>query len=195
MIAYLKGKILEKKSNYIVLLVNNVGYEIFISFQTFQDINNENQDDELYIQTIHKEDNFTLYGFKTLEEKELFKILLSISGIGPKMALSILSKIDIDTFKKAVSEQNIDLLTGVGGIGKKRAEKLLFELKEKFKKIYGLDITSTSGKVENKIQQEALLALEGLGYSKTEAVSRINKIPFNKDMSLEDLIKKALSAS
>ncbi len=115
------------------MMLKNIGYEIFISFQTFQKLNEAGKEEELFIYTIHKEDTFNLYGFKTEEEKELFKVLISISGIGPKMGLTILSKIDTATFKKAVYQQNIDLLTSIGGIGKQRAEKLLFELKEKIK--------------------------------------------------------------
>lgn len=191
MIAFLKGIIYEKKLNNIILNVNNVGYEIHISFQTYQQIKDKGEVDNFLIHTIHKDDTFQLYGFKTEQEQELFRILLSISGIGPKMALSILSKVDIETFKKAVSQQNLDLLTGVGGIGKKRAEKLLFELKEKFKKLYGLE--STQEVPQNRIQQDAILGLEGLGYSKTEAMQKINQIPYNDDMTLEELIKRALA--
>ena len=192
MIGYIKGTILNKKPNCLVLMVNNIGYEIFISFQTFQKLNEVGKEEELFIYTIHKEDTFNLYGFKTEEEKELFKVLISISGIGPKMGLTILSKIDTATFKKAVSQQNIDLLTSIGGIGKKRAEKLLFELKEKFKNLYGME--TAAGTPIDPIQQDALLALEGLGYSKTEAANIISKIPFDEKMTLEELIKKALSS-
>lgn len=192
MIAYLKGEILQKKPNYLILVNNNIGYEIFISLQTFQKLKNDNEEEELFIYTIHKEDSFQLYGFKTEEEKKLFKILLSITGIGPKMALMILSKIDVETFKKAVSEQNIDLLTSIGGIGKKRAEKLLFELKKKFKDQYGMEISE--GAPVSGIQEDAVLALVNLGYSKSEAVNIIRKIPLSKDTTLEELIKKAFSS-
>ena len=188
MIGYLKGIIQNRKPNCLILLVNNIGYEIYISFQTFQKLNEEGKEEELFIQTIHKEDTFNLYGFKTEDEKELFKVLISISGIGPKMGLAILSKIDSKIFKKAVSEQNIDLLTSIGGIGKKRAEKLLFELKEKFQGLYGMGAgAGTSG-----VRQDAVLALEGLGYPKAEANNIINRIPFDDKMTLEELIKKAL---
>lgn len=192
MIGYLKGKILKKKPNELLLVVNNIGYEVHVSLQTFQKLKNPGEGEELFIYTIHKEDTYNLYGFKTEDEKELFKVLISISGIGPKMGLTILSKIDTETFKKAVSEQNIALLTSVGGIGKKRAEKLLFELKEKFKGLYGTEISPEG--IISDIQQDAVLALEGLGYSKTEAVNIIKKIPFDDKMTLEDLIKKALSS-
>lgn len=193
MIAYLKGKIKIKNPNLLILDVNNVGYEIHISFQTFQKLKDTGAEEEILIHTIHKEDIFQLYGFKTEEEKELFKILLSISGIGPKMALGIMSKVDNETFKQAVSQQDINLLTSVGGIGKKRAEKLLFELKEKFGKLYGMESVPFTG-LRHKIQEEAIMALEGLGYSKSEALNRINNISFNEEMTLEELIKKALGS-
>ncbi len=193
MIAYLKGNIKIKNPNFLVLDVNNVGYEIHISFQTFQKLKDTGAEEEILIHTIHKEDMYNLYGFKTEEEKEVFKILLSVSGIGPKMALGIMSKVDNETFKQAVSQQNIDLLTSVGGIGKKRAEKLVFELKEKFGKLYGMESVPFTG-VRHKVQEEAIMALEGLGYSKTEALNRINNISFNEDMPLEELIKKALGS-
>ncbi|MBU1077774.1 MAG: Holliday junction branch migration protein RuvA [Spirochaetes bacterium] len=194
MIAWLKGKIITKKPNVLVLDVHDVGYRINISFKTFQMLKDEGETEEILIYTLHKEDLLELIGFKTKEEKELFKVLLSISGIGPKMALGILSKVDMKTFQKAVSSQDISLLTGVGGIGKKRAEKLLFELKEKFKKLYGIE-SVPFGTHFHKVQEEAVMALEGLGYSKTEAFQRIKSIAFDENISLEDLIKKALSGN
>ncbi len=188
MIGYLEGKIIKKDTNKILLLTNGIGFEIIISLKTFAGLKEEGDTDNLFIYTLHKDDVFQLYGFKTLDEKEFFLLLISLSGIGPKMAISILSRIDVKSLKEAVIRQDINYLTSLGGIGKKRAEKLLFELKNKIKDI---DITSTSP-VSN-IKQDAILALESLGYSKAEAYDIVKNINISEDMKVEEVIKKALA--
>jgi len=192
MIGFLKGKIFSKKPSKIILLVNNIGYEINISLQTFQKLKEVNEEEELFIYTIHKEDSYTLYGFKTEEEKELFKILISISGIGPKMGLLILSKIDTKKFKQAVVEQDVEILTSIGGIGKKRAEKLLFELKEKFKDFVSEGIPKSGGGMFTQNQEDAVLGLISLGYTRNEAMNLVKQISDGEKLSVEELIRRAL---
>jgi len=192
-IGYIKGTILSRKPDCVVLTTGGIGYEISVSFRTFQELKEEGKEEELLIHTVHKDDTLMLFGFKTKEERDLFRVLIVLSGFGPKTALAILSRIDTETFKKAVATQDITLLTSIGGIGKKRAEKLLFGLKEMFKDLYGPE-QAGKGFLTGPLQQGAVKALEGLGYSKTEAADIIRKIPADKEMTLEDLIKKALSA-
>ncbi|MDD5067578.1 MAG: Holliday junction branch migration protein RuvA [bacterium] len=187
MIAYLSGKIFKKEPNRIILLVNNVGYEVLISLNTFKKTNRPDEDQALFIHTVHKEDAFQLYGFHDEQEKEFFRILISLSGIGPKMALALLSHLEIETLKKAVARQDIGLLTKVGGIGRKRAEKLIFELKEKLDTVY----TDTG---ERDLRKDVIQALENLGYSITEASEMVRRVEFDNTMPVEELIRKVLSA-
>ncbi len=192
MIAYLEGKIFKKIPGYTVILANGVGYEVFIPLSTYENLKKEGETDSLFVYTFHKDDSFNLYGFKTEDERELFKILLTAPGVGPKLALSILSNIDVNTFKLAVANQDPKILTSIGGIGKKRAEKLIFELKEKFKSFYGPDYGGTIKTEFSEIQKDAIIALETLGYSRKEALETVIKIPIKEDTTVELLIKEAL---
>ncbi len=185
MIGYLIGTLFQKETNKIILLVHGVGYEIYISLSTLHQLKEIGAEQALFIYTIHKEDTFHLYGFSTEKEKDIFKLLISITGIGPKMALSILSHVEIEILKKAVIEQDTSLLTQVGGIGKKRAEKLIFELKERFDSFI-ID------NQEGQLRKDIIQALENLGYSYNEAANKVNKIKLDTNLTLEDLLKKAL---
>ncbi len=190
MIGYLEGKLISKKPDKILLLVNGIGFEIIISLKTFEKLSPEGEQEKLFIYTLHKDDILNLYGFKSLEEKDFFILLLSLSGIGPKMAISLLSKFDYNSIKKAVASQDVKMLTSMGGIGKKRAEKLLFELKNKIKDI---DLISSDTADMNTVQQDAILALESLGFSKVEAVKMISSLKLSGSETIEDIIKNALA--
>jgi len=190
MIGYLEGKLISKKPDKILLLVNGIGFEIIISLKTFEKLSPEGEQEKLFIYTLHKDDILNLYGFKSLEEKDFFILLLSLSGIGPKMAISLLSKFDYNSIKKAVASQDVKMLTSMGGIGKKRAEKLLFELKNKIKDI---DLISSDTADMNSVQQDAILALESLGFSKVEAVKMISSLKLSGSETIEDIIKNALA--
>ncbi len=190
MIGYLEGKLINKQPDKILLFVNGIGFEIIISLKTYDNLNDAGEQEQLYIYTLHKEDVLNLYGFKTLDEKDFFKLLLSLNGIGPKMAVSLLSKFDFNSIKKAVATQDVKMLTSMGGIGTKRAEKLLFELKRKIKDV---DIAAGETQNFNTVEQDAVLALESLGYSKSESVQMIKKIKPDPNDTIETIIKKALS--
>jgi len=192
MIAYIEGKILKKIPGYIVLLANGVGYELLVPLSSYRNLKNEGETDSIFVYTHHKEDSFNLYGFKTEEERELFKILLTASGVGPKLALSILSNIDVETFKLAIANQDPKILTSIGGIGRKRAEKLVFELKEKFKSFYGPDYAGKLTPEFSDIQKDAIAALEALGYPRKEALETVISIPVDSRTSVEALVKESL---
>ena len=130
MIGFLKGNILSAKPTKILLDVNGVGYLVNISINTFEKINGE-KSAALFIHTNVKEDSITLFGFSTESEKEMFELLISVNGIGPKIALSILSGINIDDLKRAIQTPDISRIVAVPGIGRKTAERLVLELKSK----------------------------------------------------------------
>jgi len=189
MIGYLKGKIISSKPTQIILDVNGVGYKVGISINTFEKIVDK-EDVSLFIHTHVKEDSISLYGFFTESEKEMFELLISISGIGPKIALGLLSGISVESLKEAIEEGNIARITAVPGIGRKTAERLVLELKSKIEGISAGEFTT----VQPSIKSEAISALTTLGYNVkvAEKVARELLIE-NSNYALEDLIKKALA--
>jgi holliday junction DNA helicase RuvA len=189
MIAKLKGSIDELKPTELILDVNGVGYQVFIPFTTYEKIQGKSEID-LYIYTLHKEDQFKLFGFFSENEKQLFTILLSISGIGPSIALSILAGIDSGSLIEAVHNSNTLLLTKIPGIGKSKAEKLVFELKRKISK---LESFSAPVSKNSTIRNDAIEALVSLGFDESRAAKSVNEIleKFN-DIPIETLVKNAL---
>lgn len=189
MISKLKGKIDELKPTELILDVHGVGYQVFIPLTTYEAIL-DNKEIQLYIYTLHKEDQLKLFGFLSDNEKQLFSILLNISGIGPTMALSILSGIEIGLLIDAVKNNNSLILTKIPGIGKNKAEKLIFELKRKIKK---LDSFNSMNNLKPSIRNEAVEALTALGFDELTASNSVNDILEKlNDISLEALIKEAL---
>ena len=134
MIAYLKGKILERNENLIILEVNNVGYEINISLNTYLSLSNKNEC-ELYTYLQVKEDGISLFGFSTKGEKELFTNLITVNGVGPKMAITILSGASIADIITSIVSEDSKMLSKFKGVGKKTAERIILELKEKLFRI------------------------------------------------------------
>lgn len=189
MIAKLKGKIDELKPTELILDVNGVGYKLSIPFSTYEKIQGV-EEISLFVYTLHKEDQFRLFGFNSEQEKHIFSTLLNISGIGPSMALSILSGISIDMLIEAVSTENISLLVKVPGIGKTKAEKLVFELKRKLKNIENL---SDKKAMAPSIKNDAVDALASLGFDEFKSMKIADEIlRENPEISLEVLIKKSL---
>lgn len=192
MISFIKGKLIVKEPTNLVVEVNNIGYDINIAISTYDLIGNIN--DEVYLLTYLyvKEDILALYGFASEEEKKLFKQLISISGIGPRTSLHILSHIKIDQFKQAIATHNIEMLSKTPGIGKKMAEKLILELKEKISLSNVFPQEKTS--YQENIVNNAISALVSLGYNKKTATEKvINAIKILKNnFSLETLVKESL---
>lgn len=193
MISFLKGK-----KNYIdptrlILDVNGIGYDIYISLRTYSKIKGKS---EIFIYT-HlnvKEDSHTLYGFNSVNEKETFLSLLSINGVGPSTAVMILSSLSAIELKKAILDADTNKIKSVKGIGLKTAERIILELKDKisFEEIED----NISVIYDNTIKDEALSALSSLGISKNIVERHINDVlDRNKDISLEDLIKEVLKRS
>jgi Holliday junction DNA helicase RuvA len=188
MIGYLKGKLISSKPTQVLLDVNGVGYEIRISINTFERINGK-ESVSLFIHTNVKEDAITLFGFYSEAEKEMFELLILISGVGPKSALGLLSGISIDELKQAIITGNVARLTAVPGIGTKTAERLILELKNKVKDIKEEGIIHTIP----SLQKEAVAALTTLGYNPASSEKAVNKIlSESPDCGLEELIKRSL---
>ncbi len=188
MIGYLKGIIISSKPTQIILDVNGVGYKIGISINTFEKVVDK-EEVSLFIHTHVKEDSISLFGFFSEAEKEMFELLISISGIGPKIALGLLSGITVDSLKEAIQEGNVSRITAVPGIGRKTAERLVLELRSK---VENLSIGETS-KIPVSVKSEAVSALTTLGYNIKIAEKIVRDLLSEKpDYSLEDLIKKAL---
>jgi len=188
MIGHLTGKIITIKPTLILLDVNGVGYEIRISINTFERISGK-ESISLFIYTNVKEDSITLFGFYSEVEKDMFELLITINGVGPKSALSLLSGISTDDLKQAIVTNNVERMIAVPGIGRKTAERLILELKNKVRDIKEEGISSA----KPSLQKEALAALSTLGYNYSSSEKAVNKILSElPDCSLEELIKRSL---
>ena len=186
MFAFIEGKVQIISENLIAVLCGGVGYEINIS-KKLKVENNENI--RLYVQLIHKEDSMTLYGFATREEKKLFSTLMATSGVGPKLAMEILSTYSINEIMHILFNKDISMLKKVSGMGLKKAEKLLFELRDKIEKI---DINISEAKPYNDNESDVIKALISLGFSNNEAVKSLSSVENKENMNAEDLIREAL---
>ena len=193
MIAYLSGKFSYKNPAVVYLDVNGIGYEVNISLNTWSEIQNLSEG-KLFTYLQVKEDSHTLYGFFDILEKEMFVMLIGVSGVGAATARMMLSSMKPDEISKAILQNNAKLLESVKGIGRKTAERLVLELRDKVnKQSFEPGISSIKG---NILEQDALNALIALGITKPMAEQSINKILRSEPsiIHLEDLIKKALKA-
>lgn len=189
MIGYLSGKIISLKPTQVLLDVNGVGYQIFISISTFEKIS-ESLSVSLFIHTHVREDALNLFGFYSEEEKEMFEMLISISGIGPKVALSILSGISVDDLSDAILRGDVGRLISIPGVGKKTAERIVLELKTKVSELE----TSFSPMTDYSIRQQAISALVTLGYNQKNSEKIVRDLlTSNPNLTLEEIIKKSLT--
>ena len=193
MYAYLQGKFVDKTPAQVYVDVNGVGYEVNISLNTYSQIQNLEQG-RLFTHLQVKEDGHVLYGFFDRAEKEIFLLVISVSGIGAATARMMLSNLKPEEVSKAIVQNNVKLLESVKGIGKKTAERLVLELKDKLSK-HSLN-EAISPNWSNSLEQDALTALVALGISRQQAEQAIQKIIITEPSvsKLEDLIKKALKA-
>lgn len=197
MIAYIQGLVAEKNPTRAVIDVNGIGYEILVPISSYERIGAVGETAKLLTYLHVREDILQLFGFSTQDEREMFLLLISISGIGPKSALGIISSIATKDLKHAIAHEDLNLLTAVPGIGKKTAQRIVVELKDKVAKLGAISDagsrTIPSG--TSAIADEAMMALISLGYHKSIAEKAIVKaLQDNKDkeLSLQDLIKTAL---
>ena len=172
MISYLSGNIIAKGKNFIIINVGQIGYQVFVSPLFFSELNT-GQDLEVYTYQHIREDALDLYGFRSLEELEMFELLLSISGIGPKSALGAMSIASVSDLKKTIAHGDPSLLTKVSGIGKKTAERVVLELKEK---VGAMDFDKEMSGRGNTASGEEIDALIALGYNMQEAREALRKV-------------------
>ncbi|MBN2365829.1 MAG: Holliday junction branch migration protein RuvA [Calditrichaeota bacterium] len=196
MIESIRGILKHKMPTSCVVNLHGLGLGINISLNTFQHLAEENEEVELLTYLHVREDILQLYGFSQEEERELFKKLITVSGIGPRLAMIVLSGLSVEEFHRAIAADDIDLLTKIPGVGKKTAQRVILELKEKIVTPVSLTIPSAPSLTtsERDRMNEALLALVTLGYKQNEAKNLIQKVvqKYGRDISLEELIKYAL---
>jgi Holliday junction DNA helicase RuvA len=190
MITHLEGKLVEKNPTDVVIDCNGVGYFLNISLHTFAQIPDK-EHLKLYTHLQVKEDSHTLYGFSTKTEREIFKLLISVSGIGASIARTMLSSLSPEQVKDGIASADVGLIQSVKGIGAKTAQRVILDLKDKVLKVYGIDEVSASQ--SNTSKSEALSALEVLGFNKKQSEKVIDKIMIQQhDATVETLIKEAL---
>lgn len=193
MIAHLRGTLIHKTSTELIIECAGVGYLVNVSITSSGDMPEIGQETSIHTLLIPREDSLNLFGFSTIAERELFKLLTSVTGIGPKTALGILSSINVEELRVAVLESNLKVLQKLPGIGKKTAERVVVELKDKVLKIHGVE-TIIANDASYLVKQEALSALLTLGYNKAEAEKAVkkasNELQYN--CSAEELIRLSL---
>jgi len=196
MIEYINGKIISNKSTEIVLETNGFGYNLKVSLNTAQKLPAPGSQATLKTYLHVRENAIQLFGFADEEERELFLGLLSISGVGPKLALTLLSGLTVEQIKKAIHTQDVKALSSISGIGKKTAQRLIVELKDKIALSEAPEIEQEGAvftEPGSAVEKEAILALVSLGYSRAQAaraVLKVQKINFSR--KAEEIIKRAL---
>ncbi|MBU3820920.1 Holliday junction branch migration protein RuvA [Flavobacteriaceae bacterium XHP0103] len=190
MITHIQGKLVTKSPTDVVIECNGVGYHINISLHTFSQIP-DNEHLKLFTHLQVKEDSHTLYGFSSLAEREIFRLLISVSGIGANIARTMLSSLTPVQVREGIASEDVALIQSVKGIGAKTAQRVIIDLKDKVLKIYDIDEVSISKGNTNK--NEALSALEVLGFVKKQAERVVDKILISQpDANVETIIKQAL---
>ncbi len=190
MITHIRGKLVEKNPTFAVIETNGVGYWINISLNTYSQLP-DNEFVILYTHLSIKEDAHTLYGFINKTEREIFRLLISVSGVGPSIARTMLSSMTTDEIQQAIASNNVSIIQSVKGIGVKTAQRVLVDLRDKISKTYIVDEVYVSQ--SNTIKNEALSALEVLGFNKKQVEKVVDKILLvDKTVSVEVLIKNVL---
>jgi len=194
MIGQLKGQIISKNPPEVLLEVGGIGYELLCPMSTFYQLDNLSEDTLLYTHLSIKEDSHTLFGFISKDEKNMFRELIRVNGVGPKVALAILSHLSVSSLVDCIISEDADLLAKTPGIGKKTALKLIVELQDRLDKVELVDAsTSTMGHKTsyNPNAKQALAALQSLGFKTKEANKMVSAID-DKDLTTEQMIRLAL---
>lgn len=192
MIAQIKGKLIDKTPTYVIIDCSGVGYEIKISLNTFSQLG-EGETCLLFTHFVVREDAQLLYGFKETSERELFRLLISVSGVGSATAMMILSSLSPNETKQAILNSDVNTLKSVKGIGAKSAERIIIDLRDKIAKVD--NNTTISLPASNTVKDEALSALVMLGFSKNPAEKALNKlVKEGENFTVEELIKRALKS-
>ena len=195
MISYLQGTLVQKTPTELVIDVNGVGYSVSIPLSTFEKLGRVGEKVKILTYMHVREDVLQLYGFVSEVEREIFRLLISVSGIGPRMAQGILSGLNPSELRTAIVEGNLSALTSISGVGRKTAERLVVELRDKLAKTELLETTVILSSKELKARSEAVVALMSLGHSRASAEKAIHAVvkeSTEKELPIEELIKRAL---
>lgn len=197
MYSYIKGELAEIETDHIVVDVNGIGYNLYITANSFSYLPQIGQECKIHTYLHVREDAMMLYGFLTKDELSMFKMLITVSGIGPKVAIGVLSALSADDLRFAILAQDAKAIAKAPGIGAKTAQRVILELKDKVnfedafeKKLEKEQMLQVSG--ESQVKNDAVLALNALGYSSAESLKAVSKIAVTENMSVEDVLKSAL---
>ena len=192
MITHLRGKLIEKNPTELVVECGGVGYLLHISLHTFSLLPSD-EAISIYTHLQVKEDSHSLYGFMELSERAIFRLLISVSGIGANTARTMLSSLSPEELRDAIAVSNLGAIQSVKGIGLKTAQRVIIELKDKILKIYGIDELSSN--LDNTNKEEALSALEVLGFIRKQSEKMVDKIlREHPSLSVENIIKQTLKS-
>ncbi len=198
MIAFLSGKLLEKQANTAIVDVGGVGYEVSIPLSTFYELGEVGSDVGLRIYTHVREDAIQLFGFKTVRERDLYLRLISVQGIGPKMGITMLSGMSADEIILAIRTEDLARLTSIPGVGRKTAERLAIELRDKIGELStggtaALEASSPSSLPSDAVFEDALSALVNLGYQRPAAEKALKQAAQDgTEITVQKLLRKAL---
>ena len=198
MYAYIKGELAEKNIDSIVVEAAGVGYLIYIPTQYFDMLPDEGEDVKIYTYLCVREDAMILNGFLSKDDLEIFKLLITVSGIGPKGGLAILSTLSADDLRFAILSGDSKAISKAPGIGAKTAQRVILDLKDKlsledaFEKKLENQTSGAAVSMNSTVKNDAVMALNALGYSSTESLKAVSKVDITEDMDVEDVLKLAL---
>ena len=197
MYAYIKGELAEINTDHIVIEAGGIGYQVFVSLQTFDYLPSVGENLKIYTYLYLREDAMILYGFLTKDDLELFKLLISVSGIGPKGGLSILSTLEADDLRFAILSGDAKAISKAPGVGGKTAQRVILELKDKLSLEDAFEaktehVQKNAAAVGGSVKNDAVMALTALGYSSTERLKAVSTVEITEDMDVEEVLKAAL---
>jgi Holliday junction DNA helicase RuvA len=195
MIAFLRGRVFEKQPNRVIVDVQGVGYEVFVPLSTFYDIGDDGADVSLRVHTHVREDAMQLYGFLTELERQLFERLIGISGIGPKLAIAVLSGMETRELVGAVQRGDVAKLTGIPGVGKKTSERIVLELKDRLAHLSAavVEQQAVEAPAGDRLRDDLTSALLNLGYHRPHAEKAVDAaVASAPDLTFEQALKAAL---
>jgi len=201
MIAHLSGTLLSKEPNQVIVDVAGVGYDVTIPLSTFYDLDDQESNVKLLIYTHVKEDALQLYGFKTAGERKLFVHFISVSGVGPKLAIALLSHMKADELIESIKSNNLARLTQIPGVGRKTAERLVVDLRDKMIQLSQAQVAEETGvrpettyvSSEDTVRADALSALMNLGYQRSAAEKAIDAaLVDGGDVTVESILRRSL---
>ena len=197
MYAYIKGELAEINTDHIVIEAGGIGYQVFISLQTFDYLPSVGENLKIYTYLYLREDAMILYGFLTKDDLELFKLLISVSGIGPKGGLAILSTREADDLRFAILSGDAKAISKAPGVGGKTAQRVILELKDKLSLEDAFEaktehVQKNAAAAGGSVKNDAVMALTALGYSSTESLKAVSAVEITEDMDVEEVLKAAL---